>query len=110
MRALVAGVEGGVLSPLLALWVWQLARGRGLLVQLFSTNVLRLLGEASYALYVMQEPILIYVTGSLKRLAPVVAARWDLAFWGYLALLILLSLAIHLFWETPLRRGSSRPR
>ncbi|HEX4382193.1 MAG TPA: acyltransferase [Myxococcales bacterium] len=100
-------VEGGVLSPLLALWVWQLARGRGLLTQLLSTSALRMLGNASYALYVMQEPMFIYVTGSLKRLAPAAVARWDLAFWGYLALLILLSLAIHRFWELPFRRRSS---
>jgi peptidoglycan/LPS O-acetylase OafA/YrhL len=104
--------EGGALSPLFAVWVWQLARGSGLLARLFSQESFQLLGEASYALYVLQEPLVIYVTAALKRLAPTLA--WSKVFWGYLALLIVFSLAVHRFWETPLRarfrRGSSPPR
>jgi peptidoglycan/LPS O-acetylase OafA/YrhL len=96
-------VEGGLLSPLCALWVWQLARGRGVAARLLSRPAFLLLGEASYALYVLQEPVLVWLTGTLKRMAPSLMARWNLTFWAYLVLLIAVSIAVHRRVETPLR-------
>ena len=104
-------IEGGALSPLWALWVWQLARGRGLAVRFLSRPALQLLGEASYAIYVLQDPVVVWTTGTLKRSAPALIAHWNLVFWAYLALLIALSLALHRLVETPLRvRWTSRMR
>jgi len=96
-------IESGALAPLFALLVWQLARGRGLLQRLCSTRPLLALGEASYALYVLQEPVLVWVTAVLKRVSPALAAHDNAVFWAYALLLVLLSLAAHRFVEMPLR-------
>ena len=97
-------IEGGGLAPLFALLVWQLARGRGLLGQLLSAGPLLALGEACYALYILQEPALVWTTAALKRLAPrLLAAHWGSLFWVYALLLVLGSLAVHRLVELPLR-------
>jgi peptidoglycan/LPS O-acetylase OafA/YrhL len=96
-------VESGVLGPLFALFVWQLARGRGWVQRALSVRAMLALGEASYALYIFQEPVFVWMTAALKRLAPSLVARWDVTFWAYAALLVLVSLAVHRFVERPLR-------
>ena len=103
--------ESAVLAPLFAAMVWQLARGRGLLQQFLSRAPLLALGEASYAVYVLQEPILVWISAILKRVSPALASRAELLFWVYAALLCATSLAVHRFIETPLRaRISARFR
>ncbi len=96
-------IESGLLAPLFALLVWQLARGQGLLKQTLSRRALLVLGEASYALYVLQEPILVWLTAALKRVAPGLMEHWSLTFWAYFALLVAASLLTHRFVEMPLR-------
>jgi peptidoglycan/LPS O-acetylase OafA/YrhL len=96
-------IEGPLLGPLFALLVWQLARGDGLLRRALSGRLLQALGEASYALYVLQEPLVVWTTAILKRVSPALAARWDLLFWGYAALLVATSLAVHRWIELPAR-------
>ena len=96
-------IESGVLAPIFALVVWQLARGRGLLQRILSTRLMRLLGEASYALYILQEPVVEWMTALLKRLAPGAAANWNVVFWLYAGVLVWLSLLIHLTVERPVR-------
>ncbi len=91
-------IEGGALAPFFALLIWQLASGRGLLQQF-----LQMLGEASYALYILQEPLLDWTTALLKRAAPGLAAHWDALFWAYAALLVALSLVVHRLVEKPLQ-------
>ena len=100
-------IEGGILSPLFGLWVWQLARGTGVLTKLLSRKPMLILGEASYALYILQEPVVTYFSAALKRIGQ---TNWSLYFWVYFALLVAISLAVHRFWETRFRRGSSPPR
>jgi peptidoglycan/LPS O-acetylase OafA/YrhL len=96
-------IESGSLAPLFALLVWQLARGRGLAARCLSLRGMLVLGEASYALYIFQEPVFVLLTGALKRVAPSVLAWQDATFWGYAALLVLVSLAVHAHVELPLR-------
>jgi peptidoglycan/LPS O-acetylase OafA/YrhL len=100
-------IEGGILSPIFGLWVWQLARSRGLFKRLLSQKPLLVLGEASYALYILQEPVVTYFSAATKRLT---SLPWSQLFWLYFALLIAISLAVHRFWESRFRRGSSQPR
>jgi peptidoglycan/LPS O-acetylase OafA/YrhL len=95
--------ESGALAPIFALTVWQLARGRGLMQRILAGRVLQLLGEASYALYILQEPVLVWTSALLKRSARGMAANWDLYFWFYAGLLVLLSLLVHQVVELPLR-------
>ncbi len=97
-------IESGATSLLFALLVWQLARGDGLGKRLLSRPWLLLLGEASYAMYVLQEPVVVWTTATLKRLQPAAMAHWDAIFWLYAAALVLGSVVIHKKWETPLRK------
>lgn len=96
-------IESGLLSPVFAVVVWRLARGGGPLAALLSAPPLVALGEASFALYILQEPVLSWTTAGLKRAWPAAMAHWSVAFWAYALLLVLLSLAAHRFVEVPLR-------
>ena len=96
-------VESGVASPLFALFVWQLSRGDGVVKRLLSRPFVVLLGESSYALYVLQDPVLTYTTGVLKRVLPVATRHWGTTFWLYALLLSVVSILVHKKWEMPLR-------
>jgi peptidoglycan/LPS O-acetylase OafA/YrhL len=54
-------LDSGVSAPVLSLLVVALAIGSGPLARLLSTRPLQILGHASYALYLLQEPILIWI-------------------------------------------------
>ena len=94
-------VQSGILGPLFALLIWQLARGDGALRRALSAPVLLTLGEASYALYILQEPMFELVGIARKRLAPTAAEQP--VFVIYLVLLLVTSLAAHRFVELPVR-------
>ncbi|HEY1502535.1 MAG TPA: acyltransferase [Acidobacteriaceae bacterium] len=89
-----------------------LANYHGLICRVFSTRAFILLGEASYAVYILQSPLRDYVDfvaskmgvsfGSASRLAD------TLIFGCYLALLIGISIVCYLYIEAPLRRGIMR--
>lgn len=96
-------IESGVLSPLFALLVWQLARGRGAVQRFLSRAPLLALGEASYGLYILQEPVFVWFSAASKRVFPVTAAGWELGFLVYSVLLVGLSLVVHRFIELPVR-------
>lgn len=93
-------IEGGLLAPLFGLWVWQLARGQGLLQRWLSGPRILLLGEASYGLYIIQEPMTVWVTSALKRV-PGAMSHWNQLFWLYALFLVGCSLALHRFVEMP---------
>jgi peptidoglycan/LPS O-acetylase OafA/YrhL len=97
-------IESGAMAPLFALIVWQLARGHGLLRQLLSGTALVTLGEASYGLYILQEPVVVWSSALLKRLVPNFNIHAGLFFWGYFALLTAVSLLVYLAVERPLRK------
>jgi peptidoglycan/LPS O-acetylase OafA/YrhL len=94
-------IESGTTAILFGLIVWQLARGAGLLQQFLSRPALLALGEASYALYVLQEPILVWLTAGLKRLLPSAMVHWTATFWAYALFLVVVSVVVHRKWETP---------
>ncbi|HVW27221.1 MAG TPA: acyltransferase [Polyangiaceae bacterium] len=107
-------IESGASSLLFALLVWQLARGAGVVTRLLSQPWLVLLGEASYGLYVLQDPVLTYTTAVLKRVLPAAITHWDWVFWVYGLFLVAVSVLVHKKWEMPLRslllrRFAARP-
>lgn len=103
-------LHDGLLGPLFALVILVVARGGGAVGGLLSHPVLVLLGEASYAIYILQEPLwsicilaAIRVTGS-----PAPHLRTPLYFVAFAAFLVLASVAAHLLVERPLRRRLRR--
>jgi peptidoglycan/LPS O-acetylase OafA/YrhL len=106
------GIESGIFAPLYALLIWRLARHRGLVQRFLSLGPILLLGEASYALYILQEPLLNWFTGAGKRVFPNFMAHWSWIFFLYCALLIGVSLLVHQRFEMPLRArllGKAQP-
>ena len=103
-RANEIAIQSGLLAPLFGLWVWQLSRGRGMVQWLLARPAMIVLGEASYALYILQEPVASALKAVLKRVSPAWSQRWDLIFWGYVPALVGLALLTHRFIEQPLRK------
>lgn len=107
-------IESGILAPLFGVLIWTLARGRGLVMRFLSLPVVLVLGEASYAMYILQEPAAVGLSAVLKRVAPSMEGRWDVLFWPYLLVLIAVSIGVHRWVEQPIRgvllRRWSRPK
>lgn len=100
--------EGPLLAGVFALLVWQLARGRGILVRFLSLRPLRALGEASFAVYILQEPVFVWISAVLKRAAPEMLLHESRAFWGSTAVLVGGSLLVHRAFEVPIRAAFLR--
>ncbi len=96
-------IESGVFAPLFGVLVWTLARGRGLVMRFLSLPVVLVLGEASYAMYILQEPAAVLLTAVLKRVSPSLEGRWDIVFWPYILVLIAVSIGVHRWIERPVR-------
>ena len=91
-------------APLFALLVLGLARGGGILGRALAQPTLVTLGAGSYALYILQQPILDALLS--LRGEPLVAPPPSLALLvEYLALMIAVSLAAERFVAEPLRRS-----
>jgi peptidoglycan/LPS O-acetylase OafA/YrhL len=88
----------GALDPICAVLIWYAAWGRGWTAALFSTRGAVLLGEASYALYILHYPLHQW----LVWLAPAgqESASYFLA---YVALCLIASVALLRYGETPAR-------
>lgn len=67
-RMLYLLIHNGVMAPLYALLIITLACGVGPLAALFSTKLFGLLGEASFALYLLHVALLVYVVKVLSVL------------------------------------------
>jgi len=97
-------LHNGLLAPLFAALIVGLARGGGPVHALLGTRPLVLLGEASYALYILHlhgHPW----TQRLLRLVDKDAARDPAAaFWFYAVAITAASVAVFLWIETPARR------
>ncbi len=107
----VALVNQIVLDPLFALLVYSLAFGRGPLAALFSWPAVVLLGEASYALYLLQWPVhswlaRLYGTPPMHAVPP--GARPFVFFIVYLCVAIVLALLAYRFVERPARGALRR--
>ncbi len=94
------------LTPLYALLVWSLACGTGSLARLLALQGPVVLGEASYALYLLHGPI--------HNLFQVLEASWAahgaprLSFWVYAAGSVAASIAVFFRFEEPARRWLRR--
>jgi peptidoglycan/LPS O-acetylase OafA/YrhL len=104
-------LDSGLLAPLFALLLIGLSLGSGLLARLLSLRPIQVLGEASYAIYILQEPVLIWATklpfiGTSARLPQPVFISL------YVVGLILISIACQRFVAEPARRwlvGRGKP-
>lgn len=93
-------LDSGLLAPLFALLLIALAFGSGLFARLLSLQAFQVLGEASYAIYILQEPVLIW-TAKL----PILSTLPQVAFVSaYVAILIVSSIACQRFFAEPARR------
>ena len=83
-----------LLLPPFALLLWAVASGGA---RLFGAPPLRLLGEASYGLYLLQMPLFAALGGKFE---------WPLAgMVGFFAALVALSIAVHFAVERPAQRA-----
>ncbi len=106
-----APLHGGFFAPLFLLFILSLSLANARSTAWLSAPVLVLLGEASYSLYILQQPI-------HQIYDEFIGPRWDLAqaagFYGYATLLVLVAIGTFLFFERPvqcwLRRLPPRPR
>ena len=90
-------MSDGFLLPVYALTILGLVNVRGWLQRLMSKPLFVLLGEASYAVYLLHGPLFAYVSGVHGIDSP---ARWI----AYLGLVMALSIASFLWLERPVRR------
>ncbi len=96
-------VNNGLFAPLFAIIIYTLARDRGLMARVFSFRPLVVLGEASYAMYILQYPL----AGWYSRLrgGTWMTTRLSVGVLTlYVVLLIGLSLSSFYLLETPMRR------
>ncbi len=89
-------LSNGFLVPILGLLIFTLAHQSGLLARFLSLPVLKLLGDASYAIYVLQFPI-----AACLRVVPGQCSFQR--FVVYLVVLVLASVLTFFFVEQPLR-------
>jgi peptidoglycan/LPS O-acetylase OafA/YrhL len=93
----------GLLAPIWVLAIFSLASDHGSIARLLGSRPAIHLGEASYALYLIHSPLNAYLDELTDRgLLPQLSAGWSLL--SYLALALLLSLAIFYWIERPARK------
>lgn len=97
-------LHSGLLAPLFATSIALLASGKSALARLLSLRPITLLGEASYAIYMLHVPLYLMMDNMLKHWLTA-DARCCL----YLATLIVFSILTHYAWERPLRRMINVP-
>jgi peptidoglycan/LPS O-acetylase OafA/YrhL len=99
-------LDSGVLAPLFVLLVVTLSAGTGPVARLLSTRPAQVLGDASYALYILQEPVLIWLrrVPGLRDVAPQVFVP------VFVLVLIVVSIACQRLVAEPVRQWLVRPR
>lgn len=96
-------LHNGLLAPMFGLLIFGLAGGRGPLARILSRPSLVLLGEASYALYLLHQPLWLWVT-SLGHVSPL--DRQPAGFFvGYIVITLLASIAMLQLLEKPCRKA-----
>lgn len=91
--------HNGLFSPLFVVGCYYLANSKGWLVKLISKKTFLVLGEASYALYILQWPVYIFAMLLLDKKALMASD-----FYLYLSMLLVLSILFYRFYEKPLHR------
>jgi peptidoglycan/LPS O-acetylase OafA/YrhL len=96
-------LHNGALVPLFALALLGIARSRGLLGRALASGPARVLGDASFALYALQEPLWLWA----RRLAGVEPGSEASAGFvlGYAAAAVTLAVAVSTSLERPARRA-----
>lgn len=97
-------LHNGLLVPLFALGIYALACGGGLLGRVLALPGAVLLGEASYALYLVHVPLRDYANAAQKALPALQRIPTALWFAGFAAVAVTASLLIFRFIEEPARR------
>lgn len=96
-------VHNGLFTPVIALFIATLAIGRGPIAALFGTRPMIALGDASYSLYVIHVPLLVFWDTAAKH---VTSERFRASAWSTVALLacaVVASLLCQRYVERPLR-------
>jgi len=108
----VALVNQVVLDPLFALLIYSVAFGKGPLAAVFSWPALVVLGEASYALYLLQWPVHDWLSRFFPKAVVTRAIAPDARDYVYFALFLVVSVAAallaHYFIEQPARQAIQR--
>ena len=107
--ALVPGIpqpllNDGLIAPAFALLFWALAPGDAASARFLASAPLRRLGDASYAVYLLQKPVYQYAYAAAEALGVAAPHASSLFFGGYLVLLVGVSLLAHRGLEVPARR------
>jgi peptidoglycan/LPS O-acetylase OafA/YrhL len=96
-------LHNGLLSPLFALLIYSLAREKCLPARLLSARALVVLGEASYALYILHVPLRAWLYRVLYWLGLEVELSWPL-FLGYAALSVATAVLVYYLVERPAQK------
>jgi peptidoglycan/LPS O-acetylase OafA/YrhL len=92
-------LDSGLLAPFFVLLLVALALGSGLLAKLLSLRPFQILGDASYAMYILQEPVLIW-TAKLPGAGGLPRTVFEPL---YVVTLVLVSIACQRFIAEPAR-------
>jgi peptidoglycan/LPS O-acetylase OafA/YrhL len=95
-----------ILDPLFALLIFTSAWGQGAIARFFSLPLVVLLGEASYALYLIHVPLW-GIAGTVFQAINLYThpARYSVGVMAYLVIAVGLSILIFRFIEEPARNG-----
>jgi peptidoglycan/LPS O-acetylase OafA/YrhL len=99
-------LHNGVLMPLFGLLIFGFATGNDGFIRLLSTPIILLLGEASYALYILHVPVMAYFRYFLGP--PGGWAYREVTVVFYAVLVIGLSVVVFLWFEVPARAAIRR--
>ena len=93
--------DGSLLAPIFLLFIVAVSMSSSWLSNILSWKPFVLLGEASYALYILHAP---YALVWIAYLLPVLKLPFDIAFYSYTATLIPMSVLVFLYVERPVKR------
>jgi peptidoglycan/LPS O-acetylase OafA/YrhL len=91
-------MHNGILSPLFFMIIFSFAMDSSFITRIFSHKIAILLGNASYSMYILQFPVYICFT-KIIRLERITGNY----FYGYLVILIAISILCYLLFETKLQ-------
>lgn len=94
-------LPNGILAPLFLLFIVSLAYENGIISKVFRWPFFVLLGDASYAVYILQYPIHTFYKKYLIPLLPTITDT--IGFYIYFSVLVLVSVLTYKLIESPLR-------
>jgi peptidoglycan/LPS O-acetylase OafA/YrhL len=100
------GLDSGLMAPAFVLLIAVLTLGSGPLARMLARRPLQILGEASYAVYILQEPVLIWTT----KFPGIGTAPPFIFVPAFVALLIGASVGCQRFIAEPARRWLREPQ